>query len=829
MEYDGKFYIGRTYDPKGKKTLSDLTLYDPDDLTTHGVVVGMTGSGKTGLCIDILEEAALNGIPALLLDPKGDLANLLLHFPDLAAQDFETWIDADQARREGKSIQDFAADLAELWKSGLHDWGIEPERIARVRDAVQYAIYTPGSDAGLPISVLASLKAPQIPWDDNRELLREKISSTVTALLSLVGIETDPVRSREHIIVSNIFEHAWHAGQDLDLVSIIRQIQTPPFERLGALELDQFFPKEDRFEMAMALNNLLASPTFQEWMEGDQLDIERLLWTPEGKPRHTVFYMAHLSDAERMFFTTLLLTALEAWVRLQSGSPSLRAMLYFDEIFGFLPPVANPPSKEPILRLLKQARAFGFGLLLATQNPVDLDYKALSNAGTWFVGRLQTEQDKARLLDGLEGATAEQGGFNRAKVDKLISALGKRVFLLHNVHEKEPTVFQTRWAMAYLKGPITRTQLDDLNAMVGAKPAPVFTEAAAPAPAEARPSVRPPRPTVAAVLATRPPVPDGVEEVFLPNNLTIDEALGAVGKEGVQAKSAGMVYRPALLAQAQVYYLDRTRGIDHEQVVTSLTVEPERRGIVRWEDALTSPVDRSSLASSPAAEAQFADIHSPLNDAKELNRLEKDFLDYVYHSAELRLPSNAALKLVASPGTPTEDFRAQCSEAARKERDAAAAKVKQQYKKKIDAIHKKLSKEERELAQDQAELSARKMEEMATHAENVFGLFTGSRSRRRVSSSLTKRRLTSQAKADVEESVEAIAAFRQELEALELEMAEELDDVNEHWEDVADDIEETTVKPLKKDVRVEVFSVAWFPHWQIEVGGEASELPAFGS
>jgi hypothetical protein len=825
VEYDGKFYIGRTYDPKSKKTLTDLTLYDPDDLTTHGVVVGMTGSGKTGLCIDILEEAALNGIPALLLDPKGDLANLLLHFPDLAPQDFETWIDAEEARREGKSTQEFAADLAGLWKKGLHDWGIEPERIARVRDAVQYSIYTPGSDAGLPISVLASLRAPQIPWEENRELLREKISSTVTALLSLVGIETDPVRSREHILVSNIFEHSWQSGQDLDLVSIIRQIQAPPFERLGALELDQFFPKDDRFEMAMALNNLLASPTFQEWMEGDQLDIERLLWTPEGKPRHTVFYMAHLSDPERMFFTTLLLTALEAWVRLQPGSPSLRAMLYFDEIFGFLPPVANPPSKEPILRLLKQARAFGFGLLLATQNPVDLDYKALSNAGTWFVGRLQTEQDKARLIDGLEGATSGQGGFNRTKVDKLISALGKRVFLLHNVHEKEPTVFQTRWAMAYLKGPITRTQLGELNAMVGAKATPVREEAISPEPTSARPAARSAEPTAITALASRPPVPDGVEEVFLPNNLPAAAALKAAGKEGMQAKTTGVLYKPALLAQAQILYLDRKRGIEHEQIITSLALEPERRGIVRWEEALTPPIDRSSLGSSPAAEAEYSDLQSPLNDSSALKSLEKDFIDYTYHNAELKLPSNDELKLVAIPGTSAEEFRVQCAEAARKERDAAAKKVKEQYKKKIASIQKKLTKEERELAEDESELSGRKMEEMATHAENVFGLFTGSR--RRVSSSLTKRRMTAKAKADVEESVEAIAAFQQELEALEQQMAEELDDVNEHWEDVADNIGETTLKPYKKDVHVELFSVGWFPHWQLDVAGQDIVLPAF--
>jgi len=458
VEFNGKFYIGRAYDLK-TQALEEPILYDPDDLTTHGVVVGMTGSGKTGLCIDILEEAALRGIPALLVDPKGDLTNLLLHFPNLAPEDFLPWVDADQARREGKSVEQLATEVAGLWSKGLGKWDITSERIDRVRRAVDYAIYTPGSDAGFPVSILASLEAPSIPWDENRELLREKISGTVTAVLGLVGIEADPVRSREHILLANIFEEAWQAGRDLNMLELIRQVQNPPFEKLGALEVEQFYPSDDRFELSMALNNLLAAPAFEIWTEGAALDIHAMLWTPEGKPRQSVFYLAHLPDNERMFFVTLLLTAVEAWMRTQPGSPSLRALLYFDEVYGFLPPVANPPSKPPLLRLLKQARAFGLGLLLTTQNPVDLDYKALSNAGTWFIGKLQTEQDKARLLDGLEGVDVKEGEFDRTQIDKLISALGKRVFLLHNVHERDPQIFHTRWAMAYSLALLQRSPL----------------------------------------------------------------------------------------------------------------------------------------------------------------------------------------------------------------------------------------------------------------------------------------------------------------------------------------------------------------------------------
>jgi len=397
VDYDGKFYLGRPYDLKKGKTGTKPLLYDPDDLTTHGVVVGMTGSGKTGLCIDFLEEAALNGIPAIIIDPKGDMANLLLHFPDLAPKDFLPWIDPDEARREEQTVEEKAEKIAKIWAGGLKDWGIGPDRIEDVKNAVEYAVYTPGSDAGIPVSILASLKAPQTSWEENKEASRERISSTVTALLGLVGIESDPVRSREHILLSNLFETAWKAGQDMDLTELIHQIQSPPFNKLGAFAIDKFFPENDRFELAMTLNNLLASPSFEAWIHGAHLDVGQLLWAADGKPRHSIFYLAHLPESERMFFTTLLLTEVESWMRAQPGSSTLRAILYFDEVFGYLPPVANPPSKPPLLRLLKTARAFGLGVLLTTQNPVDLDYKALSNAGTWFVGKLQTEHLNAPM------------------------------------------------------------------------------------------------------------------------------------------------------------------------------------------------------------------------------------------------------------------------------------------------------------------------------------------------------------------------------------------------------------------------------------------------
>ncbi len=819
MNTEGKFYIGKSYDLKKKAILEKATLYDPDDLTTHGVVVGMTGSGKTGLCIDILEEAALNGIPALVIDPKGDIANLLLHFPTLSPQDFEPWVDADTAQREGKSTAEMAKEIADLWKSGLAKWDIDAGRIESVRQAVDYAVYTPGSDAAIPVNILTSLQAPPLSWDENREVIREKISSTATALLGLVGIEADPVKSREHILLSNLIERAWIDGVDLDLSELIRQIQNPPFDRLGAFEMDQFYPEDDRFELAISLNNLLAAPSFQAWVEGTPLDIDAFLWGEDGKPRQSIFYLAHLPDAERMFFVTLLLTALETWMYQQSGSDSLRALLYIDEVFGFMPPVAKPPSKPPLLRLLKQARAFGLGLLLTTQNPADLDYKGLSNAGTWFIGRLQTERDKLHLLEGLEGIEAGKGGFSRSKADKSISALGKRVFLLHNVHEKAPEIFHTRWAMAYLKGPITRTQLRDLNALVGA-------DTKAPAEEKKR-AAKTKKQAGTRLSSTRPVVPTGVEELFLSNNLTVAQALKAAGKDAPEAKSLGIVYRPSLLAQASVRYLDRKNAIDQENRVAALSTDVDSRGIVRWEEMHASPFRSQSFDGNQAPESQFVDLEKPLSDAKLLKSLEKDFLDYVYHGAGLTLASNATLKLVAKPGVTTAEFREQCAEAAQAGRDAEAETLREKYEKKIKAIQTRLAKEERELAEDQSEHQSRKMEELATFGENILGLIGGSRSSRRLSSSVSKRRMTSKAKADVEESLDVIEEFKQELAEFEAELSEELDELADRWGDAAAAIEEITITPYKKNILIEHFGVAWYPFWQLEEGGETFEIPGF--
>ncbi len=838
MDTQGNFYLGKIFDPQAGKVSDQPLLYDPADLTTHAVVVGMTGSGKTGLCIDMLEEAALNGIPALMIDPKGDITNALLHFPDFSPADFQPWVNPDQARREGKSLEQAASEAASQWQKGLAEWGIDAQRVRALQESVEFAVYTPGSDAGIPVSILASLEAPTIPWEENRELLREKISSTVTALLGLVGMQDiDPVRSREHILLSNIFEYAWSKGEDLDLGELILQTQTPPFSKLGVFDVNTFYPEKDRFSLAMTLNNILAAPAFQVWIEGQPLDIPSLLHAPDGKPRHSVFYIAHLGDSERMFFVTLLYSAVEAWMRAQAGTQSLRAILYFDEIFGYMPPIGNPPSKQPMLRMLKQARAFGVGQVLVTQNPVDMDYKALSNAGSWFIGKLQTERDKMRLLEGLESAMA--GALDRATYDRMISSLGKRVFLLHNVHEKRPILFQTRWAMNYLPGPLTRAQIPALNRLVGARLVSASPETAPAAPAASKPTqattpvgaapVAAPAPKTGADMgsSTRPAVPAGIQEYFLPNTLSFTQAFKAARRPyPPEAQSLGLIYRPLLLAQAGVRFLNRKYNLDYELQLAALVPNPDRRGVARWEDYQVDPVSPQSLDRVPEGRARFASLEAPLNDVKIVNSMRNDFGDWAYRTAAVVVRANEKLGVYAGPETTQADFRARCAEMARKSRDDELKAIEKSYATKISRIQDKLEREERELRADETELSQRKLEEYGNYAETLLGMLGGRK--RRLTPSLTKRRLSAQAKEDVEESKQAIEAYKKEIAELEKEKARAMEEVNRKWSDIVEEVNEIKITPLKKDVLVELFGVAWFPYYLVQEGNEVYELPGYG-
>lgn len=813
-----KFFLGMNYDLQASQMGDDQVVYDPSDLTTHAVITGMTGSGKTGLGVIILEEAALQGIPALVVDPKGDLTNLLLHFPDLLPSDFQPWVDQDAARRDGVTVEAAAEKAASLWKNGLASSGLGKRDLEALRDSVEFAVYTPGSDAGIPVSILASLSAPPIPWEGNKEILREKISSTVTAILGLVGLkDIDPVRAREHILLANIFEEAWKSGKDLDMATLITHVQSPPFQKLGVFPLDQFYPDKDRFELAMLLNNFLAAPAFQAWLEGQPLDIEKFLYTPDGKPRHSVFYLAHLNDEERMFFITLLYTSIESWMRTQKGSGGLCVLTYFDEIAGYLPPVANPPSKNIILRMLKQARAFGVGLMLSTQNPVDLDYKALSNAGTWVIGKLQTDQDKQRLLDGLEGAAP---GMDRQTFDKMISLLDKRVFLLHNVHEDAPQVFHTRWAMNYLPGPLTRSQIPALNALVGAGAAGsgVRTEKPAASSGKSKSNLGQDVP---------PAVRGDVPEFYLPVGRGPAESLKAEGRTlAGEAPQPKTLYRPALVGQARVAFLERKYNLSQEEVFTVRIDEMKRKGLVRWENFVTTPLDLDALLSLPAPDALFDSLDNLAGvDAKCIGDLETDFTDWIYRTQAMVVRVNETLGVVAGPDIFDEEFKKMCAEALEARKNDEVDSVREKYELKLDKLEDKLRKEQMEFEEDKQNLGHRRLEEVGKGVENAIGLFSGRR--RSITTSLTKRRMTSKAKSDLEASEQDVKNVEAEMKAMEADMADELKEVGERWDAAVSQVVEVPVVPYKKNIFMELFGLVWLPYYAFESDGGWVTVPAF--
>ena len=835
IEKLGSFYLGKEYDLANQKLLDIPINYDARDLTTHAVCVGMTGSGKTGLCLDLLEEAALDNVPALLIDPKGDITNLLLTFPDLLPEDFLPWINVDDARRKGLTPEEFAAGQAKLWSDGLASWDQGGDRIRALKASADFAIYTPGSEAGLPVSIMSSFNSPGLDWETESETLRERIQGTVSALLGLAGIEADPVRSREHILLSTLLEDAWRRNESMDLAKLITSVQKPPFQQVGVLNLEAFFPEKDRFGLAMALNNIIASPSFAAWLKGDPLDIPSLLYTPEGKPRHSIFYIAHLSEAERMFFVTILLETFISWMRSQPGTTSLRALVYMDEVFGYFPPSANPPSKRPMLTLMKQARAFGCGMMLTTQNPVDLDYKGLTNAGTWFIGKLQAERDKARLLAGLESAMAEAGSLSDTRVlDKLISSLESRVFLLHNVNEDGPVVFQTRWAMSYLRGPLTRQQVKQL--MADRKPA----APAAPARRTAGESAAAAS-TASTAFATEvaapasvtgagpagfsniPPVaPPGVNQVFLPVTIRESESLRVLeSKVGgrITATNQQLVFQPALVGLASVAFADRKLGLDETQeLALMLPLDPDARS-VDWRNAQPVEISERELETQPPRDALFAGgIPASVSAARGLTKMATDLTDHLYRNQAFTLLYNPTLKVYANPDETERDFRARCQLVAREKRDALVDDIRKKYDVKLQRLADRKAKQEEDLVDSKAQLTGRVGEEILSGLDSVAGLF-GLFGRRKSVSSLskvaTKRRITAKAQADIDKTKAEIARLEEDLATLQSDMEAEMSEATDEWTQAAEQIEEVKVTPRKSDIDVHLVTLAWMPSWEV--------------
>ena len=791
----GAFYLGRPYDLDQKRPHEGLLLYDSKDLVTHAVCVGMTGSGKTGLCITLLEEAAIDSIPAIIIDPKGDLSNLLLTFPNLAPDDFAPWLN------EGED----AAQKAKLWKEGLASWRQDGERIKRLRDSAEFRIYTPGSNAGIPVSILKSFDAPNEAIRQDNELFGERINTTVTSLLGLIGVTADPLRSREHILLSNILHREWSNGGNLDIAGLIQQIQSPSMTKIGVMELDTFFPAGDRMELAMALNHLLASPSFASWMEGEPLDIQNLLYTPQGKPRLSIFSIAHLADAERMFFVSLLLNQVLGWVRAQSGTTSLRAILYMDEIFGYFPPVANPPSKLPLLTLLKQGRAFGLGVVLATQNPVDLDYKGLANTGTWFIGRLQTERDKARVLEGLEGIAAGSGQkFDKQEMDETLAGLSNRIFLLNNVHDDAPVVFETRWAMSYLRGPLTRSQIKLLMDPLKLKtaPQPTLTPLSA-VPLTVRPS------------APRTQLSSDIPQYYIPVRSSADA-------------NAKLVYQPMLLGVAEIHY-SKSKTIDVTQQITLLATINDGPIDLDWNEATSIDLPAEDLETEPQPNAQFAEAPAKATKVKSYATWRKDFASWIYRTQRLELLESPSLDIASNPGESERDFRVRLQQIAREQRDQAVDKLRQKYAARFAQLEERKRRAEQAVAREAEQAKDQKFQTAISFGATLLSSFMG---RKRTSMSTLGRATTAvrgvsrtrRQADDVERAEDNVAAVTQRLADLEAEFKAEAETIERSFDPQTEQLGTVSLKPTKANINVKLLTLVWMPYWQ---NAEAQAKPAW--
>ncbi len=789
----GQLYIGEQIDAATHSRDGKPVMLAASDFTTHGVIVGMTGSGKTGLGVVLLEEALLSGVPALIIDPKGDLTNLELTFPELRPTDFRPWINEGDAQRTGSTADAFAEQEATKWRDGLASWGVSPERIATLRSTVDFTIYTPGSTSGVPLNLVGSLQAPK---DADAETIGDEVEGFVSGLLGLVDIEADPLSSREHILLSNIVAASWSAGRDLDLATLVGQVQQPPLRKLGVFELDTFFPPKDRTALALRLNGLLASPSFAAWTQGVPFDIDRLLKSADGKPAAAIVTIAHLSDAERQFVTSLLLGKLVTWMRRQSGTTDLRALVYMDEVAGYAPPTAEPPSKKPILTLLKQARAFGVGLVLSTQNPVDLDYKAISNAGTWMIGRLQTEQDKARLLDGMSAAS---GGVDVAAIGATISGLGKREFVLRRAGVEQPAVFTTRWAMAYLRGPLTREQIASLTtAPAEALPPPPPGIAAA--------SLPPPGAMAPTAVDASPVAPKAAESVPV---RYLDPATPWAAQVGAVPNGTQLV--AAAVARVSMVFDDDKAGLrdvqEWEAVLCPLPGSPDPS------TAVAVDYDERNLVPTPPPNAHYVLTDAPIGTKSYWTALQRNLVDQLVRTRTMQIQRNPKLRLYSRVGETPEQFAQRCSEAADAFADQKLATVRDKYAPRYEKARAALAAAQDKVEVQAAQAKAARNDGMFGAVGDLLGGFLGgktsvrsmtrSMSRSQGRASTADKRLES-ASNRADEKQDALADLEQEFEA-------DLAEVHAEADAAAAAIETLQVPLEKTDVKVVDIALVWVP------------------
>ena len=787
---------------------------DAEDLTTHGVIVGMTGSGKTGLGIVALEEALLSGIPTLVLDPKGDMANLCLTFPQFRGEDFRPWVDEAEAQREGHTPEEHAAAKAELWKGGTARSGITPERMQALAD-VDVTVYTPGATTGVGLDLVGRM---DVPADADPQAVNDEVTDLVSGLLALIDVDADPLTGREHILLTNLLTDAWGKGETLGLPDLVARVQDPPLRKLGVMDLDTFFPAKDRMGLAMRLNGMLASPTFAAWTQGAPLDIQRMLFGDDGSARCAVVSLAHLDDNERQFVVTLVLSKLITWMRGQSGTSSLRAMVYMDEVFGFVPPVANPPAKQPILTILKQARAFGVGMVLSTQNPVDLDYKAISNAGTWMIGRLQTERDRDRLLEGMRSA---DGAVDIDAVAAAISGLDKRQFVLHSAKDGGRGVFGTRWAMNYLAGPLTGPQIAELMADKKAELAAATPTASAPATppptaraadsAAAGTAAAVPTPPVGTTLAAdessvAPAVPEEVVQRYLDPAASWADTVGAT--------PGGTRLEPHVAVRVRMTFDETKADLDHtEEFEAVLPVNDDPKDL---SGLVTVDYDDRDLREVGPDGAVWVIPEAKIGTKTWWKSVEVGVRDELYRTRTMTVLHNPELDCWSRPAETREAFAQRCDIVSEQREDEEASKVRDRFEAKADRITKAMRTAQDRVAQLEADVSSRKSSELINIGSSILGGFLGGRkSARGVAADLrraaSKRGTTSRTQQRLDTAQGKLVDAQEDLIELEQELSSELLDIDHRWMQAASAIEEVEVDLERNDIDVVAVTLVWVP------------------
>jgi len=775
----GLFYLGREVDMESREPSQLPLLYKNKNFTTHAAIIGMTGSGKTGLGVALIEEAIMDNVPSIIIDPKGDMGNLLLSFPDLRSEDFAEWIDPASAAGKDLSVPAYADQVAESWRDGLASWGQTGDRIRMLREKTDMTIYTPGSTAGVPVSVLSSFKAPSEKILNDTDTLNSLVNSTTTSLLSLVDVTGDSLQSREHILLSSLLLHFWRKGDDLSLEDLIGNIVNPPFDKVGIFPLDTFYEQSKRMNLAMNLNNILASPTFAAWTQGVPLDIQKILYSEDGRPQTAIFSIAHLSETERMFFVTMLLNQFTGWMRRQQGSSSLKALLYMDEIFGFFPPTANPPSKKPMLLLLKQARAFGVGIVLATQNPVDLDYKGLSNIGTWFVGRLQTSQDQDRVLEGIVGAG--DGNLDARLVRTLLSDMKGRQFLLNSVYLEEPLLFETRWVMSYLKGPISKFDIKKL--MEKKKASSIGTDLSEdyqPVQSMSGSQGAPGRPPVLA---------RGIEQVHFLQNMVSDE----------------IRFEPWLWATGSVRFFNSLRNIDVVKEFSLRLYVDEEFSRADWSAAETCTYAEDDCIGESPGNSKFYPLPAGFSEMRDFKRMERSLSDYLYQNERQELFRIKGTKFESVPEESLGDFNVRFGDHLREEKDIAVEKMREKYEIRQERLEKKLQTAYNRLEKEKVDVKTKTTDSLISFGIAAVGAFFGRKvlSAGNIGKAATGMRSVGRVakeRGDVTRAEELVLDLQQERDELSVEIEENIIELAETFSIDSYEVEKFSIKPRRSDI-----------------------------